>query len=167
MVAVPRLGKFIKKGSEREAIAAIDTLALIEGGESESLLDELATHENPEIRKRALTALGGRITPKSFSRVKEQVNSEDYSTRLCAIESLENFIPQKTVPILLELLADSDWRIRNKAGKILCVVTGKSFGIPLSSHTEVMNEAIRRKWTQWWEDNKATFKRPGPAKGGK
>jgi hypothetical protein len=159
-VAVPNLGKLVGGEDEREALAAVDTLALIDCKESADLLMRLTTHANANIRKRALSALGERGAPQAFSYIKEQISSPDHETRICAIAALENYDPQKSVPILLTLLDDEGWQIRNAAAMALTRITGQNLGIPKSTYTVEMNRIIRERWREWWQENSPTFQRP-------
>jgi len=158
--AVPRLMDVVGSGDERNALAAVDTLAVIESEDSVRNLMSLTTHCNAQIRRRALAALGERAAPQAFSNIEDQIGSEDHDTRLCAIAALENFDPQKSVPILLDLLDDEDWRIRNEAGKALQVITGQGLGAPKSTYSEKMNDIIRQRWREWWEKEGAGFVKP-------
>lgn len=160
--AVPDLEKLVESGSEYEMLAAVDTLALIDCRESVKLLMKLTACANANVRKRALTALGERAAPQAFSNVEKQISSTDHETRICAIAALENFDPEKSVPILLKLLDDSDWQIRNEAAKTLVEITGQSLGIPKSTSTEGMNKIIRDRWHKWWEEKGPTFKKREP-----
>jgi hypothetical protein len=159
-VAVPNLEELIESGSEPEVLAAVDTLALIDSKGSVELLMKLTACSEANVRKRALAALGERGAPQAFSNVEKQISSTDHETRICAIAALENFDPEKSVPILLKLLDDSDWQIRNEAAKTLVEITGQSLGIPKSTSTEGMDKIIRERWHKWWEENSATFQRP-------
>ncbi len=161
-VAVPSLEKLIEGEDERVALAAVDTLGLIGGTDSIELLMELTTHANANVRKRALSALGEHGAPQAFANVVEQISSDDHETRLCAIAALENesFEARKAVPVLLDLLDDKDWQVRNAAAKVLVGITGQELGTPKSTFTPSMNRIIRDRWHDWWKENGPTFQRP-------
>lgn len=159
-IAIPSLEKLVESGNESEVLAGVDTLALIDSEESVSILMKLTTHENANVRKRALAGLGERAAPQAFSNVRQQISSTDHETRLCAITALENFDPQESVPVLLELLDDEDWQIRNEAAKMLTRITGQELGIPKSTSTPAVLDMIRQRWHTWWEENGSAFERP-------
>jgi hypothetical protein len=158
--AVPELAKMTASGNEREVLAAVNTLALIECDLSAETLMKLTGHENVLVARRAIIALGAFALDQSFPCVCEHVSSPDHETRLCAIGALKDFDPQKAVPVLLELLDDSDWRVRNVAAKTLRLATGQQLSVPTSTTSPETLETIRRQWRQWWEENKVGFKRP-------
>ena len=159
-VSVPALKRLAETECERDVIAAVDTLALIDCEESVKILMGLTTHQNANVRKRALGALGERAAPQAFSNVVEQISSTDHQTRLCAITALEGFDPRKSVPELLTLLDDEDWQIRNEAAKTLTRITGQNLGIPKSTTLQTVNRMIRDRWRRWWQENGPAFQRP-------
>ena len=159
-VAVPNLVELLKEGNEREVLAAAKTLGKIDASESMAVLRTLTSHENPEVRRIALSVLGERAAPETFENVTEQLKSGDQNTRAWAIQALAGYDPKKSVPVLLELLDDENWRVQNTAAKTLQVITGQRLGTPKSSYSPELNKEIRDKWQKWWEENQDTFKRP-------
>ncbi len=162
--AVPSLEQLIGEGNEREVLASAKTLGKIDTGESNAVLRTLTTHENPEVRRIALFVLGERAAPETFDNVVRQLESSDQNTRSWAIQALAGYAPKKSVPVLLGLLDDNNWRVQNTAAKTLQAITGQKLGVPKSSYSPELNKQIRDKWQKWWEENRDTFKRLEPSK---
>ena len=148
--------------NKEEVLTAIDTLALISASEATGILVKLTTHQDAEIRIRALEALGESALPHVFTSIEAQISSPDYGTRLCAIAALENFDPHRSVPILLDLLDDRDWRVRNSAAKTLISITAQNMGVPTSTSSPAANAIICQRWREWWAQNGPTFKKTAP-----
>jgi hypothetical protein len=158
--AVPNLEQLIKEGNEREVIASAKTLGKIDTPESIEVIRTLTNHENSEVRRIALSVLGERAAPEAFENVISQLESSDQNTRFWAIQALAGYEPKKSVPVLLELLDDDNWRVQNIAAKTLQIITGQKLGTPKSSYSPELNKQIRDKWQKWWEENGDTFKKP-------
>jgi hypothetical protein len=160
--AVPGLAQLVQEGNEREVLAAAKTLGKIDGRESMSVLRKLACHDDPEVRRVALSVLGERAAPETFANVTEQLKSSDQNTREWAIQALAGYDPKKSIPVLLELLDDNNWRVQNTAAKTLQVITGQKLGTPKSSYAPELNKQILDQWHEWWEKNRDTFVKPEP-----
>lgn len=159
-IAVPGLREMIEQGNGDEIVAAVDALALMDSPEAVELLRELVAHKNRDVRKRALIALGECAPARAFSDIAKQIGSQEHDTRIYAIQAIAKFPAWQSVPVLLGLLDDKDWQIRNEAAKALTRLSGENFGIPKSSDTKKINEMIRDRWRDWWEKNKDSFTHP-------
>jgi HEAT repeat protein len=68
---------------------------------------------------------------RNWEELLDQIYSDDQEVRHVAIEQLVEYPSEKSVPVLLHLLRDSSWRLRNRAVDLFVSKTKQSCVLPI------------------------------------
>ena len=77
-----------------------------------------------------------------------------YADRFAAVSSLSSLRVKKSIPLLVRILGDQNWKFRNYGAKALEHITGHALGTDPSD------------WDAWWKATGADFQVPPLPAGG-
>lgn len=129
-------------------------------GSTSALERELERLKSPDagVRFSAVVDLGRLADPNSVPALGAlAINDGDNYVRDFAVRVLGNLGVPAAIPYLVRALHDSDALVANSANDGLVRMTKRSFGFDRKATTEQRQEAVR-KWEEWWEKNRETFK---------
>lgn len=127
---------------------------------NETLPRELERLKSPDAGARfsAVVELGRLADPSAIPALAEvAINDGDNYVRDFAVRVLGNFDVPAVIPYLIRALHDSDSLVASSANEGLVRITKRSFGFDRKATNEQRQEAIR-KWEEWWEKNRESFK---------
>lgn len=138
-----------KEDEEVRLFAATSSIRL-GGSKAAEVLKSLLKSGKPELRSRAVFALGKYGGIKQLDAVGAVLKDSDPSVREDAIAALGAMKERSTCPVLIDATKDDNYRVRGAAMDALRELTKQSFG----------NEP--KEWQNWWEKHKdfATKKEP-------
>jgi HEAT repeat protein len=121
---------------------------------------ELERLKSPDagVRFSAVVDLGRLADPNTVPAIGAlAINDGDNYVRDFAVRVLGNFALPTAIPYLIRSLHDSDALVANSANDGLVRITKRTFGFDRKATAEQRQDAIR-KWEEWWEKNRETFK---------
>jgi hypothetical protein len=110
------------------------------------------------VRFSAVVELGRLAEESAIPALGEvAMNDGDNYVRDFAVRVLGNMGVAAVIPYLIRALRDSDALVASSANEGLVRITKRSFGFDRKATSEQRQDAIR-KWEDWWEKNRETFK---------
>lgn len=106
-----------------------------------ALLPRLLPDAPPEALNAWIDASGALASPDALTRVRELSSHPRAEVRLHVARALRRHAEPETVPVLLALLADTDWRVRAQAARALGALR-------VRQATDALAEAVRDR--SWW-----------------
>ena len=154
--AVPQLQKLLgKTGKEKPlARAALEALVVLRSADP-AWIDELLTlaqNEDPDVRNMALQALGRTTDKRHLPKLVEALENPEWSTRLAALDALENLHVKEAIPPIIARMPKEEGRMLAEISDILFRLTGQPF------------EDNAAAWDNWWKQSGATFELITPEK---
>jgi HEAT repeats/von Willebrand factor type A domain len=130
--------------------AAMEALARLRSGQPgwEQELCELAASPDVAVRDLALKQLARTGNDAYLPRLEQALASEEWSTRLAALEGLELYRSAATVPLILAQMEHETGRMVRPFADALWRLTGQPF------------EANVARWKAWWQKEGAGFQVP-------
>ena len=146
--AVPALQHLVGKGKDRDCMrAALEAMTSLRVGEK-AWIDELVAlskGEDPEMRNLALAALGGTRDATYLPALIKALDDPNWSTRIAALEALENMRSKDAVTAIIARMAKEDGRVQNEFANTLWRLTGQNWQTNVEA------------WANWWEKSKDQF----------
>jgi HEAT repeat protein len=139
--AVPRLEKLAAQSTEDEDVRLTAGVAGAKLGSAACLdaLAVLAQSPRPEVRSRAVFALGTYGGEKRIPELEAALADAEVSVREDAVEALRRTQARRAWPVLLKAARDENYRIRNAAMDALRELTREKL------------ENDPRAWEEWWK----------------
>lgn len=122
-------------------------------------------------REGAVFELGGEIGHERCLPILTKIikdPKEKEQVRIKAILGLSKIQDNRIIPILIEMLEDSNQNLRFQAYDRLWVMTGQRIGAEDGAwkynekeeapQQKIIRQRAVQEWRVWWEDNKTTFK---------
>lgn len=109
------------------------------------------------VRFAAANALGRIGTDQAVGPLTACLDDPFFGVYTPVLEALGNLRHKRAVPYFVRFLRDPDPRVRGVANAGLLVTTGKAMAFRASAEEEKREKAVRR-WEEWWEKNKKSFK---------
>lgn len=139
--------------------------AILEAGRAAvTVLLEALGDENNLVRWAAAAALGDIGASEAIPPLEQRLEDSNVSVRIRAAQSLGKLHRAEGIPVLIKALRSEDVMIGHPpelasdyANQVLMSITGQTCGFNGSASESERLEAIRR-WEEWWEENKGTFK---------
>ena len=119
-------------------------------------LTRLLASEDKAIQNAAAEAAGVLGGPAAFAQIAALVPSSDASTRAAGAEGLGHTRTRQAVPILIQMLLDSDPNVRQAAVNSLSLLTHRVayYG---DEWSDVTNESsandVHQRWARWWNSH--------------
>ena len=128
--AIPALETLARDVKEDEEVRLFCAAAAAKLGSADALkiLSGLMKSEHPEIRSRAVFALGKNGGAAQAPEIELALADTDASVREDAVEALRLLKQEQAWPGLIKATADSEYKIRNAAMDALKEMTGQRFG---------------------------------------
>jgi HEAT repeat protein len=147
--AVPQLQKLLGKiGKEKPlARAALDAIVVLRKDDPK-WIDELLVmtkSEDPDARNLALQALGQTSDKKHVPKLIEALDDKEWSTRLAALDALENIRAKEAIPAIIAHMPKEEGRMLAEYAGVLFRLTGQPFDD---------NPAA---WDNWWKASGEKF----------
>ena len=121
-----------KSGNETAAVDALDRYVALEANE--------ALRAKADAQRRE-------ITSREHLRMLEHPKAT-YADRFAAVDSLKRLRVKESIPVLVRILGDKNWKFRNFVAKALEHITGHALGTEPSD------------WDAWWKSTGAEFQVP-------
>ncbi|MCY3019077.1 MAG: HEAT repeat domain-containing protein [Planctomycetota bacterium] len=149
--AVPALEKLAAKNDEEETVRLFAATAGARLGSEKALecLAGLAQSPRPEIRSRAVFALGKYGGVKQAPLLEKALGDTDRDVREDAVAALRIVAKKEAWGSLVKAIGDTDYKVRNAAMDALRELTGQ----------KIENDPAA--WKAWWAKEE---KKPEPAK---
>jgi len=123
-------------------VYAGDWSRIIEIGEpAVKYIEEIIKTKNPDFYIDGIIALGEIGCEKCTEILKNLLITKNPKVKFYIAQAFEKINDRSTIPLLIELLEDSDWKVRKQALMSLNMITGEFLG------------EDKQKWELWWEKN--------------
>ena len=109
------------------------------------------------VRFTAASMLGRIGTDQAVGALTACLDDPFFGVYTPVLEALGNLRHKNAVPYFIRFLRDPDARVRGVANAALMVTTGKAMAFRAGADEEKREKSVRR-WEEWWEKNKNTFK---------
>jgi HEAT repeat protein len=161
--------------------SAIRALATLRDRDALPALERAAVSGDASVSGAAIEAISGlrRDDPAWRERLRRLIHAPKPALRLAAVRSLGVLADEASLPLLISLLDDDSWRVREATGDALYALRAKSAVGPLVEHLERERMRVRaayvralrrttampfrdvpRDWQRWWSDARDTFAVP-------
>src|SRR5262249_12684819 len=101
--------------------------------------------EDQDVRVMALQALGQTTDKKHLPRLIEALDEKDWSTRLAALDAIENLHVKDGIPAIIARMSKEDGRMLSEFAATLFRLTGQSF------------DENAGAWDNWWKQAGTSF----------
>lgn len=145
-LAQSRLGGIREEKEAKEISAIVQREIIIIFGRLKDkrcleILTDLLAGEDDEIKSLAANALGGIADKETIKFLMERLKVEtDVRTKIQIMQIFQQAQDQETIPLLIEMLKDSEEDVRLGASRTLRQLTKRAFGTNYES------------WKKWWDN---------------